>query len=542
MHALLLYPALPLSFWSFPKIIELHGAKALSAPLGPITVAALLPADWDIKFIDLNVRELTEEDWLWADIIMLSGMIVQRHELKKIIKDAKRRSKLTVAGGPYPSLMPDELIEAGCDFVVRGEAENTMHLLLDVIHSGNSGQIIENNEKPDLAVTPLPRYDLIHLDDYLQFLVQTTRGCPFGCEFCDIAGLYGKQPRCKSPDQIISELEYLFQLGARGDVLIADDNFIANTMNAKALCRKLIEWNRKHREPFAFSTQASVNLGQDMEMIDLMTSANFGEVFIGIETPDEDILKANEKYQNVGNPLVESIDTITRNGLSIIGSFIIGFDNEKKGAGKRICDFVERTNIPIIMPNVLSAPPGTKLWHRLIKEGRCTDKNLQLHTGETNLCLPNFTPTRPVEEIMEEYIEIWEYLYHPRRFLERTYKYCLAIRPTRRALAAEKNDPSASEPAFTRNIPITRYFRDMLVFLHHVWIHGIVSSHKLQFWKQLYGIRKHNPSRLRKYIGHCICGESHLQMSATIRQTINDLQAEHKRNNRSNLPGIEHEA
>jgi radical SAM superfamily enzyme YgiQ (UPF0313 family) len=178
---------------------------------------------------------------------------------------------------------------------------------------------------------PLLRYDLINLDDYFQFLLQPTRGCPFACEFCDIAGLYGKQPRIKSPDHVILELEFLYQLGIRGDIFIADDNFIAFKINAKAICRKMKDWNRQHREPFGFSTQTSINLGQDLEMIDLMTATNFGEVFIGIESPDEEILMANEKHQNVTNPLSESIDTITRNGLSVIGSFIIGFDNERKG-------------------------------------------------------------------------------------------------------------------------------------------------------------------------------------------------------------------
>jgi radical SAM superfamily enzyme YgiQ (UPF0313 family) len=262
-----------------------------------------------------------------------------------------------------------------------------------------------------------------------------------------------------------------------------------------------------------------------------MTAANFGEVFIGIESPDEDILTANEKYQNVTHSLFDSIETITKNGLSVIGSFIIGFDNEKKGAGKRICDFVERTKIPIIMPNVLSAPPGSKLWERLVKEGRNIDKNLQFHSGESNLCLPNFTPTRPVEEVMEEYIGIWEYLYEPCRFLERTYKYCLDIRPTRKALAAKNGrKPRTVNPAAPRELPIRKY-RDIVVLLCHVWIHGIISSHKIQFWKQLYGMWKYNPSRLRKYIIHCVCGESHIRMSTTIRGTITNLLTEQRKNN-----------
>ncbi|AGF78531.1 Fe-S oxidoreductase [Desulfocapsa sulfexigens DSM 10523] len=526
MNILLIYPELPFSFWSFPQAIRFSTAKALYAPLGPITVAALLPKEWDIKFVDLNVREVTEKEWQWADIIMISGMIVQRKSFQPLIEEAKKRAKVTVAGGPYPTLMADELITIGCDIVVCGEAENNITSLVDAIQSRKSGQVIRNNEKPDLNNTPLPRYDLINLDDYYHFLIQTTRGCPFSCEFCDIAGLYGKQPRFKSPDQVIAELEYLYQLGARGHITIADDNFIANKKNAKAICQELIKWNRKRHQPFGFTTQASVNLGQDMEMIDLLTAANFGDIFIGIESPDEDILTANEKHQNVINPLVESIENIKRNGLSIIGSFIIGFDNEKKGAGKRICDFVDQTSIPIIMPNILSAPPGTRLEERLQKEDRLFDKLIALNTSETYFNLPNFIPSRPLEEIMEEFIEMWEYLYNPSRFLERTYKFCLGIRPTRKAIAAKNGTPHEDNPAKTTSPPLKRQLCELVTFFHHAWLHGVIAPHRVQFWKQLKGMQKQNPSRLKKYIVHCISGDSYLQMSKTIRHDIHCLLAE----------------
>ncbi len=529
MNALLIYPELPSSFWSAPQALRFSVAKALNAPLGPLTTAALLPKEWKLKFIDLNVKKLTDKEWQWADIVLISGMIVQRRNFQQIIEEAGKRGKLTVAGGPYPTLMAEELIKTGCDFVVCGEAENNITALVDAIHSGKRGQIIYNTEKPDLSTTPLPRYDLINIDDYYHFLLQTTRGCPFRCEFCDIAGLYGKNPRFKTPDQVVAELEYLYQLGARGNITIADDNFIANKKNAKAICQELIKWNRKRHQPFGFTAQASINLGQDLEMIDLLTAANFGEIFVGIESPDEDILTANEKHQNVTNPLVESIENIKRNGLSIIGSFIIGFDNEKKGAGKRICDFVEKTNIPIIMPNVLSAPPGTKLRERLKKEGRLFEEISKVHTSETYFNLPNFTPTRPLEEIMEEYIEIWEHLYNPSRFLERTYKFCLAVRPTRKAMAARSGTPPKETPAGMTSPPLKKQFSELLIFLHHVWIHGILAKYRVQFWKQLNGMWKQNPSRLRKYIIHCISGDSHLQMSKTARHSIHCLLAEHER-------------
>ena len=523
MNVLFIYPELPPSFWSLPQATRFTTEKALYAPLGPITVAALLPREWDVRFVDFNVRELTEKDWVWSDIVMLSGMILQRSGFKLIIEEAKKRAKLTVAGGPYPTLIPNELIQAGCDFVVRGEAEDTIDLLVDSIKKGKSGQLIENTKKPDLSKTPIPRYDLIHPDNYLFFLLQTTRGCPFSCEFCDVAALYGNQPRHKSPYQVIAELEHLYQLGARGKVLIADDNFVADKKIAKAICREMIKWNRHRSEPFSFDTQASVNLGQDLEMIDLMTAANFDHVFIGIESLDEDILRANQKHHNVTNPLFESIENIKRNGLSIIGSFIIGFDNEKKGAGKRICDFVDQTDIPTIMPNILFALPGAKLWTRLEKEGRLLKEAADQFRGEATLSLPNFVPTRPLEEIMEEYIEMWEYLYHPPRVLERTYRYCLAVRPTRKAMAIGKGEKPPQSSDHASRPPLKRQIHETCILLHHVWIYGVLSSCRIQFWKQLIGMRRQNPSRLNKYIIHCIMNEDLIRMSKTIRHNINTL-------------------
>jgi len=529
MNTLLIYPKLPFSFWSFPLALRFYVAKALFAPLGPITIAALLPKEWKIRFVDLNIRELTEEDWQWSDIVMISGMIVQSGGFQSIIEGARKRSKLTIAGGPYPTLMANELIDIGCDIVMCGEAENSIDALLAAIDSGKRGQIITNREKPDISNSPLPRYDLINVHDYKGFLLQTTRGCPFSCEFCDIAALYGKQPRFKKPDQVIAELEYLYQLGARGHITIADDNFIANRKNSKAICQELIKWNKKRRQPFGFTTQASINLGQDMEMIDLMTAANFGEVFIGIESPDEDILTANNKHQNVTNPLVESIENIKKNGLSIIGSFIIGFDNEKNGAGKRICKFVDQTHIPIAMLNTLIAAPETKLRERLQKEGRLVDKCRKLHTGEMFFNIPNFTPTRPLEDIMEEYIEMWEYLYYPPRFFERTYKFCLAIRPTRKATAVSTGDIPKEPFAGTTKLPLKAQAGELFTFLHHLWKHGVLAPYRVQFWKQLNGMRKQNPSRLKKYIVHCIAGDSHMEISKTVRHSITCLLNEHNK-------------
>ena len=216
MRALLVCPEFPLSFWSFQKSCRLLGAKTVNPPLGLLTVAALLPPEWELRLADLNTRSLTEEDWQWADLILISAMYIQRAGLLALVTEAKRRGKTVVAGGPHPTSLPEAVLEAGCDFVVRGEGENTIPLLLEAMRHGKTG-IIENGEKPDLTTSPIPRFELLQLKDYVTFTIQTSRGCPFDCEFCDVVNLFGRTPRHKTPKQVIAELETLHRLGARGD-------------------------------------------------------------------------------------------------------------------------------------------------------------------------------------------------------------------------------------------------------------------------------------------------------------------------------------
>jgi len=418
MRVLLIYPKLPLSFWSFSKALKYAGAKAHFPPLGMLTMAALLPEDWELRLADLNTRDLTEDDWEWAEMVMLSGMIAQHQSFLSLIEEAKHRGKTTVSGGPYPTSMPDEILSAGCDYIIKGEAENTIDLFLNALArketDQGTGQIIENSDHCDMALSPLPRFDLMNPADYSGFLIQSSRGCPNDCEFCDIVSLYGRKPRYKTPEQIINELETLYQMGVRDHLFVCDDNFIGNKAHARAILRKMIPWNRRQNHPFGYQIQASVNLGQDQDLMDLLVAADFLEVFIGIETPDRDVLEKSHKFTNIKNPLLESLNNIKKKGLSVQGSFIIGFDGEKKGAGKRICDFVEATDIPIVMLNILNAPPGTNLWKRLEREERLLDDR---STGESTFTLLNYRPTRPEEEIMQEYMDAWEYLYTPSRYL-----------------------------------------------------------------------------------------------------------------------------
>ena len=514
MRALLVCPEFPLSFWSFRKSCRLLGAKTVNPPLGLLTVAALLPSEWELRLADLNTRSLTEEDWQWADLILISAMYIQREGLLALVREAKRRGKTVVAGGPHPTSLPEAVLEAGCDFVVRGEGENTIPLLLEAMRHGKTG-IIENGEKPDLTTSPIPRFELLQLKDYVTFTIQTSRGCPFNCEFCDVVNLFGRTPRHKTPKQVIAELETLHRLGTRGSVFICDDNFIGSKKHARAFLQELIPWLRSRGEPYRFLTQASVNLGQDPEMIDLMTAANLREVFIGIESPDENVLQTSHKYHNIKHPLLESLYTLKKNGMEVIGSFIIGLDGETKGAGERICAFIEQTDIPVTMLGVLQAVPHTSLWHRLERERRLR-RDVGNDSGTFSAL--NYEPDRPEAEIMQEYIEAWDYLYEPSRYLARAYRYYLAMRPVRRAQAVAVGCTLPKDRVLDQGLTLRRILIEVKAFLKILWWQGLRPSYRRQVWAQLLGMWRQNPTRFKQYFVTCVEGEDLFDMREIVRE------------------------
>jgi radical SAM superfamily enzyme YgiQ (UPF0313 family) len=515
MRALLVCPEFPLSFWSFEKSCRLRGNKTVNPPLGLITVAALLPPEWELRLVDLNTGNLTEEDWQWADLILITAMYIQREGLLALVREAKRRGKTVVAGGPHPTSLPEAVLEAGCDFVVRGEGENTIPLLLEAMRLGKTGIIENSAEKPDLTTSPTPRFDLLRLDDYATVTVQTSRGCPFDCEFCDVVNLFGRIPRYKTPKQVIAELETLYRLGARGSVFICDDNFIGSKKHARAFLQELTPWLRSRGEPFTFLTQASVNLGQDLEMIDLMTAANLREVFIGIESPDENVLQTSHKYHNIRNPLVESLRNIKRNGMEVIGSFIIGLDGETKGAGERICAFIEQTAIPVTMLGVLQAAPHTNLWHRLEKEGR-----LRRDVGDNlgTFSALNYEPDRPEADIMQEYVEAWDYLYEPSRYLARAYRYYLAMRPAHRAQVVAAGAPLPKDRVPEPGLTWRRILIDIKAFFKVLWWQGLRPAYRRQVWTQLFGMLRQNPTRFKQYFVTCVEGEDLFDIRKVVRE------------------------
>jgi len=484
------------------------GCKALLPPLGLITVAALLPQEWQLRLVDLNVEPLKEQMWGWADLVMLSGMIIQRQNLLALIREAKARGKTVVVGGPYASSLPEEVLEAGADFVVRGEGENTIPLFLEGLARGQLGGVIQCDSRPDLTTSPIPRFDLLNLKNYLELSIQTSRGCPHDCEFCDVVQLYGRRPRYKEPRQVIAELEALFHLGWRGRIFVCDDNFIGSKPHARAILRELTPWSKSRGEPFVFHTQATVDLGQDVALIDQMTAANFVEVFLGIESPEEEALILSHKHHNRRASMKDSIEKIKANGLSITGSFILGMDGERPGTGERIISFIEAASIPLVMVNLLQPAPHTRLWHRLQQEGRLLEETIQESTVLDTIGGEQFfLPSRPREQIRAEYHLVWDTIYEPRRYLERSYRFFLGMRPTRAALARRQGKglpPAAVPPA---KMPWRAQWRSAYVFLRYSWQLGIASSTRRQYWRQLLGMIRKNPSRLAGYLVSCGRGE-----------------------------------
>lgn len=504
MNVLLLYPLFPKSFWSFEKTLALLDRKAMLPPLGLVTVAAILPQTWNFKLVDRNVRAVTEAEWEWADLVILSAMIVQKEDLLAQVQEAKRRGKKVAVGGPYATALPQEVTEVGADYLILDEGEITLPLFIEAIEQGElSGIFRANGEKPDVTSTPIPRFDLLEFEAYAEMSVQFSRGCPFQCEFCDIIVLYGRKPRTKTPEQILQELDRLYELGWRRSIFMVDDNFIGNKRNVKLFLKELKPWMQAHHYPFSFATEASVDLAKDQELMDMMVQCNFGAVFLGIETPDEDSLTLTQKHQNTRDSLSDAVHAITRSGLRVMAGFIIGFDGEKSGAGNRIVQFVEKTAIPTALFSMLQALPDTALWHRLEKEGRLRKKSANIN----QTTLMNFVPTRPLEEIAREYVDAFYTLYDPARFLDRTYRHFRILGDA----TYPKKGKGAKKPINWVTI------RALLTIC---WRQGVLRKTRWQFWRNLWNMWRYNRGGISSYLSVCAQIEHFLEYREIVRREI----------------------
>ena len=341
-RVLLVYPDMPPSFWSMKFAMEFHGRKALLPPLGLLTVAAMLPDGYDARLVDLNVRPLEDADLAWADLVMISAMMVQGASMRDVVRRCNRAGVRVVAGGPYPTSFHDEL--EGVDHPVLDEVEDTLPGFLRDLEAGVAKPVYRAPEKPDVTRAPIPRFDLLDLDAYHMMSLQFSRGCPFDCEFCDITKLFGRTPRTKTPEQMVDEFEALWQAGWRGGVFLVDDNFIGNQRKAMELLPAVARWQRARGYPFSLITEATVNLARNERLMDAMLEAGFEWVFLGIETPNPEALRKMKKMQNTrrrqDDYLLSAVRAIQHRGLAVSGGFIIGADGDGEESFDAQIDFI----------------------------------------------------------------------------------------------------------------------------------------------------------------------------------------------------------
>ena len=414
------------SFWSMAAICDVTGKTWPSPPLGLITVAALLPAHWQVKLVDCNIEPLRDEDVLAADMVMTGGMIPQRLDCLALIARVQALGRPVVVGGPDVTSSP--AVFSAAEFRILGEAEGVMERFVAAWEQGErQGQFEAEKYKIDMTQSPVPRFDLLKCDRYLSIGVQFSRGCPFTCEFCDIIELFGRVPRTKTPEQVLGELEVLHASGYRGIVDFVDDNLIGNKKAVKAFLPKLVAWQTERAFPFEFFTEASINLADDDDFLALMKAANFNLVFVGIETPDTATLIAARKKQNTRRDLAESIQTINRAGIQVHAGFIVGFDQEPASIARDMIACIESAAIPVCMIGLLTALPNTQLSRRLMAEGRLNPEidldfagaTKNISTADQCTAGLNYRTLRPRREILANYREILDQVYRPEAFFNR---------------------------------------------------------------------------------------------------------------------------
>jgi len=424
MKILLVYPHYPDTFWSFRHAMKFIGRKASFPPLGLLTMAAMLPAEWEKRLVDMNVRSLSDEDLAWADCVFISAMTVQRKSAQEVIARCRQMGVKTVAGGPLFTACHEDFPDV--DHLVLGEAELTLPPFLTDLCKEGARHLYADDQWADLADTPIPLWDLIEVRDYAAMNIQYCRGCPFDCEFCDITALFGRRPRSKTREQLIAELDSLYVRGWRGAVFFVDDNFIGDKGKLKReVLPAIIDWMEEKERPFYFYTEASIDLADDPRLMELMTRAGFEEVFIGIETPYEESHAESGKVQNRNRDLLASVKRIQRAGLQVHGGFIVGFDSDPPSIFDRQIRFIQESGIVTAMVGLLSAIRGTRLHQRLLQEGRLLGED----SGNNTAIDLNFVPRMKPGALIDGYRTILDTIYSPKNYYQRVIRLLKEYRP-----------------------------------------------------------------------------------------------------------------
>lgn len=427
MNILMVYPMYPDTFWSFKHALKFVSKKASFPPLGLLTVASMLPKDWNKKLIDMNANQLTDDEILWADLVFISAMSIQSASANEVIERCINLNAKIVAGGPLFT-SSSELYE-NVDYLVLNEAEITLPHFLEDLKKGNPKHKYTSDDWADITTTPLPHWNLVSMNNYTSMNLQYSRGCPFDCEFCDITVLYGRKPRTKTKDQVIAELDALYFTGWRGPVFFVDDNFIGNKAKLKKeILPAITEWMTKRKNPFYLNTEASINLADDEDLMWQMAKAGFEAVFIGIESTNKQSLVECHKPQNANRDLIASVKKIQHFGLEVQGGFIVGFDNDHPEIFEEITTFIQQSGIVTAMVGLLNAPKGTKLEKRLIEEGRM----LNDFTGNNTDFTINFIPRMDSEILSDGYKSILKTIYSPKYFYERVMRFMKDFEPKKK--------------------------------------------------------------------------------------------------------------
>ncbi len=461
MKVLLVYPQYPDTFWSFKHALKFISKKAAFPPLGLLTVAAMLPDEWEKKLVDMNTTTLTDKDLKWADYVFISAMVVQQNSAREVINRCKNFGTRVVAGGPVFSTGYEEFGYDDIDHLIVNEAENILPLFLEDLEKGCARHIYTAEERPDITKTPIPLWSLIDKKKYELMSIQYSRGCPFNCEFCDIVVMNGHIPRTKDKKQILAELDVLYNQGWRGSVFFVDDNFIGNKRKLKSeILQAIIEWMEERKHPFSLLTEASINLADDEELMRLMIEAGFETVFVGIESPNEESLVECNKLPNKNRDLVAAVKKIQNHGFQVQGGFIVGFDSDPLSIFKSQISFIQKSGIVTAMVGVLWAPPETRLYKRLKKENRL----LPGGSGDNTDGSTNFIPKMGRERLASGYKHIVNTIYAPKPHYERIKTFLKEYKPKRK----RKGNLSP------------RYIRALI---KSMWVLGIKEKGRRYYWR-----------------------------------------------------------
>jgi radical SAM superfamily enzyme YgiQ (UPF0313 family) len=480
MKILLVYPEFPDTFWSFKHALRFVHKRASSPPLGLVTIAALLPAQWEKRLVDMNIEPLTDRDLSWADMVFVSAMVVQRKSTFDIIQRAKKIGKTVVAGGPI--FLGEWQDFNQVDHFVLNEGEITLPQFLKDWEAGKAERVYTTTEHADIMSSPVPMWELVKWQYYDSLGIQYSRGCPFNCDFCNITAMLGHRPRTKSAEQIIAELDKMYSIGWRRNIFFVDDNFIGNRKQLKEeILPALIEW-KKGKTIGGFITEASINLADDPVLMSMMAAAGFNSVFVGIETPDEGSLAECNKGQNLRRNLVDSVHTLQKNGLQVMGGFIVGFDNDTPNIFQRQIDFIQKSGIVTAMVGLLQAPYGTRLYQRMEDEGRIVHEM----TGDNADGSTNIIPKMGAAILKSGYQTLLNEIYGPKLFYERI-----------KTFLNNYNPPDA---------PVIIHTEEIAAFFQSLWRLGVVGKERGEFWKLIAWTLSRYPKKFALAITFAIYG------------------------------------